>query len=235
MKIKCLLVDDEPLALDLLENYVKKTPFLELLARCNNAIDALKYIENGDVDLLFLDIQMPELNGIEFSKIIKDRVKIIFTTAFEQYAIDGFRVNAIDYLLKPIGYVDFLVAANRAKELFGNKKEKSEKQSETIFVKSGYKLVQLDLKDVTYIEVLKDYVSIHLENGEVISTLMSLKSLENKLPAERFMRVHRSFIVNLEKIKTIERNRIIFGKDYIPISESYRDDFHRFVNDNFFG
>lgn len=235
MKIKCLIIDDEPLALDLLENYINKISYLELVARCNNAIEALKYIDSEKIDLMFLDIQMPEISGIEFSKIIGNKVKVVFTTAFEKYAIEGFRVNAIDYLLKPISYTDFLVTANKAKEQIEMTNNQSEKSTESIFVKSDYKLLQIDLYKITYIEAIKDYVCIHLDNAEKITSLMSLKSLEEKLPSNRFMRVHRSFIVQLEKIKTIERNRIVFGKEYIPISDTYKEEFQKFVNKRFLG
>lgn len=237
MKLNCLIVDDEPLALDLLENYVNKTPFLNLAGRCENAFQAMERVRQNDIDLLFLDIQMPDLNGIEFSKTLGERPKVIFTTAFDQYAVEGFRVDALDYLLKPISYSEFLQAANKAMRWFelSNKAVASSETANTIFVKSDYKLVQIDLIKVLYIEGVKDYVRIFLEDdAHPIMSLMSMKLMEERLPADRFMRVHRSFIVQLDKIKTIERNRIVFGKEYIPISDSYKEKFMEFLNKRFF-
>ena len=238
MTLSCIIIDDEPLALGLMETYVKKTPFLNLVGKFENAIDAISTLENDPPQILFLDIQMPELNGLELSKIIKDKTKIVFTTAFQQYALDGFKVNALDYLLKPISYADFLQAANKALqwyEMASNKEEKEvekkEEQKRSIFVKSDYKLIQIDLDKITHIEGLKDYVKIFVE-GETypILSLMSMKSLEEMLPKDRFIRVHRSYIVQPKKIKTIERNRIVFGKEYIPISDSYKEAFQEFLN-----
>jgi len=237
MTLNCLIVDDEPLALDLLENYVTKTPFLNLAGRCENAFQAMERIQQNDIDLLFLDIQMPDLNGIEFSKTLGERPKVIFTTSFDQYAVEGFRVDALDYLLKPISYPEFLQAANKAKRWYerSSKAIAPTESPNTIFVKSDYKLVQIDLNKVLYIEGVKDYVRIFLEdNAHPVMSLMSMKSMEERLPAERFMRVHRSFIVQLDKIKTIERNRIVFGKEYIPISDTYKEKFMEFLNQRFF-
>lgn len=238
MTLSCIIIDDEPLALGLMETYVKKTPFLDLVGKFENAIDAISTLENDPPQLLFLDIQMPELNGLELSKIIKDKTKIVFTTAFQQYALDGFKVNALDYLLKPISYADFLQAANKALQWYemagnqgGKEVEKKEEQKRSIFVKSDYKLIQIDLDKITHIEGLKDYVKIFVE-GETypILSLMSMKSLEEMLPKDRFIRVHRSYIVQPKKFKTIERNRIVFGKEYIPISDSYKEAFQDFLN-----
>lgn len=237
MTLNCLIVDDEPLALDLLENYVTKTPFLSLAGRCENAFQAMERIQQNDIDLLFLDIQMPDLNGIEFSKTLGERPKVIFTTAFDQYAVEGFRVNALDYLLKPISYPEFLQAANKAKRWYerSSKATAPTESPNTIFVKSDYKLVQIDLNKVLYIEGVKDYVRIFLEDdAKPVMSLMSMKSMEERLPADRFMRVHRSFIVQMDKIKTIERNRIVFGKEYIPISDTYKEKFMEFLNKRFF-
>ena len=211
MKLKCAIIDDEPLAVSLLKNYVEKTPFLELAGSYTSAIKAMEEITNGlQPDLLFLDIQMPEVNGLEFSRIIGDRCRTIFTTAFEQYAVDSYRVNALDYLLKP-----FELNQNR---------NSAPIIPQSIFVKSEYKLIQIDLDKILYIEGLKDYVKIYIENEpHPVLSLMSLKSLEEQLPGQKFVRVHRSFIVHMDKIKVIERNRIVFGKTYIPISDSYKE------------
>lgn len=232
MELNCLIVDDEPLALDLMENYVKRTPFLHLVARCSNALEVLHILREEAVDLIFLDIQMPELNGLELSRVIDSHIKIIFTTAFEQYALEGFRVDALDYLLKPISYPEFLKAANKALHWFEMTRETqvSSVEEDCIFVKSDYKLVKVELDKVCYIEGLKDYVKIYLE-GVVspIVSLISMKSLEEILP-HSFIRVHRSFIVNLNKITIIERNRIVFGKVYIPVSDSSKDKFMEFLS-----
>ena len=241
MKLTCAIIDDEPLAISLLESYVNKTPFLCLAGKYNSTVNALPILSKEPVDLLLLDIQMPELNGMEFSRILEADTRIIFTTAFSQYALDSYKVNALDYLLKPISYPDFLKSANKALqwyELLRNStaepsvappaQEKNE--IESIFVKTEYKLMQIELRKIQYIEGLKDYVKIFVE-GEPhpILSLVSMKTMEDMLPANRFIRVHRSFIVQPEKIKVIERNRIVFGKEYIPISDNYKQKFMEFL------
>ena len=236
MRLTCAIIDDEPLAVSLLESYVLKTPFLDLQGTYNSALDALSDLRDRPVDLLFLDIQMPELSGLEFPRILNADTRVIFTTAFDQYAVDSYRVNALDYLLKPISYPDFLASANKALRWYEllrkpvSSEEKEESASiaerggmESIFVKSEYKLLQIELRKILYIEGLKDYVKIFVEDEpRPVLSLMSMKSLEDMLPSDRFVRVHRSFIVQPEKIKVIERNRIVFGKEYIPISDNYK-------------
>jgi two-component system, LytTR family, response regulator LytT len=234
-KISCLLVDDEPLALGLLERYVLKTPFLEFKFKCNNAIEALEIINNNPIDLIFLDIQMPELTGIELSRVIGKDTRIIFTTAFNEYAIEGFKVNALDYLLKPFNYEEFLRAANKAKdwfELIKTIQNTEDNNKDYIFVKSDYKQVKIPLQDVLYIEGLKDYVKIWVkDNPKAILTIMSLKSLEKNLPPHKFMRIHRSYIVALDKIQSIERSQIIINNNIrITIAEQYKDQFKDFIN-----
>ena len=237
MIIKCAIVDDEPLAVELLASYVKKIPFLELCGKYNNATDALHGLGETPVDLLFLDIQMPELNGLEMSKMVPETTRIVFTTAFDQYAVDGFRVNALHYLLKPISYSDFMEACNKALQWF-QLVQQSEQQPtmpmeepRSIFVKSEYKLLQIDLDDIRYIEGLKDYVKIYTEQSpHPVLSLMNMKAIEQMLPASRFIRVHRSFIVQKSKIREIERNRIVFGDVYIPIGDSYKQAFQDFIN-----
>jgi DNA-binding LytR/AlgR family response regulator len=236
--IKCAVVDDEPLALGLMASYVKKTPFLELVGAYSNAVQAMQEMHDHPVDLVFLDIQMPELNGLDYSRMIPPQTRVVFTTAFNQYALDGYKVNALDYLLKPISYPDFLQAANKAQEWFklieqSQQTDKTEKAEEiqSIFVKSEYKLIQIELKKILFIEGLKDYVKIYEENSpKPIISLMSMKSLEEMLPADRFLRVHRSYIVQKEKIRVIEHNRIVFGNTYIPIGDSYKQAFQDFLN-----
>ncbi len=240
MNLRCIIIDDEPLAIDLLKSYVQKTPFLELVDTFDNALSAISTINEKNIDVLFLDINMPMITGLEFSKTIPPSTRIIFTTAYNQYAVEGFRLNALDYLLKPINYIEFLQAANKAQEWFKLKNnENNETDTDTtatsIFIKSGYRMEKIQFEDILYIENQKDYVKFHLENiKEPVSSLMSMQSLEEKLPDKQFMRVHRSFIVNLDKIKTIERNCIVFGKEYIPVSESYKSKFQDFVNKHFF-
>ena len=223
MMLRCAIVDDEPLALSLLESYVNKTPFLQLAGKYSSAVQAMKELPGEEVDLLFLDIQMPELNGLEFSKMVDPHTRIVFT-------IDGYRVNALDYLLKPISYVDFLQAANKALQWFELVQKPEEIDS--IFVKSDYKLVQVDLKKIMYIEGLKDYIKIYTEDApKPILSLMSMKAMEELLPFSRFIRVHRSFIVQKDKIRVIDRGRIVFDKTYIPISDSYKQVFQTFLDE----
>lgn len=245
MKLTCAIIDDEPLAISLLESYVNKTPFLSLAGKYNSAVNALPILSREPVDLLFLDIQMPELNGMEFSRILEGDTRIIFTTAFSQYALDSYKVNALDYLLKPISYPDFLKSANKALQWYellregqshpettapGTGSSRTTHTIESIFIKTEYKLMQIELRKILYIEGLKDYVKIYVEDEpRPILSLMSMKSLEDMLPTDRFIRVHRSFIVQPEKIKVIERNRIVFGKEYIPISDNYKQKFMEFL------
>lgn len=232
MELSCLIVDDEPLALDLLESYVKRTSFLHLAGRCGNALQVLEICREKPVDLLFLDIQMPELSGLELSRILDKQVKVVFTTAFEQYALEGFRVDALDYLLKPVAYPEFLKAAHKALQWKGGVQEApAQKELESIFVRSDYKLLKIELCRICYIEGLKDYVKIYLENTpQPVVSLLSLKSLEELLPPSSFVRVHRSYIVNLNKVAMVERNRIVFGKTYIPVSDAYKEKFIDFLN-----
>lgn len=230
MNLKCAIVDDEPLALSLMESYVNKTPFLSLEGKYSSAVQAMKELPDKQIDLLFLDIQMPELNGLEYSKMVMPTTRIIFTTAFEQYAIDGYKVNALDYLLKPISYIDFLQAANKAVQWFELSQQPKE-EIQSVFVKSDYKLVQIELKKILYIEGLKDYIKIYEEDvAKPILSLMSMKAMEDLLPSSRFMRVHRSYIVQKDKIRIIDRGRIVFGKNYIPISDSYKQSFQEFLD-----
>ena len=236
--LSCILIDDEPLALRLLEGYVNNTPFLKLVASCNSAISAIEIIENEHIDLIFTDIQMPNLSGLEFSKMILNKgIKTIFTTAFEEFALESYKVNAIDYLIKPISYSEFFAAANKAKQQSSNNTLSSETPSyneDYIFVKSDYKLIKIDLKDLIYIEGLKDYLKFYTVNSEKpILSLKSMKSLEEELSNKHFMRVHRSYMINLKKITIVERNRIVFGDKYIPVSEKYKENFQRFIDADF--
>ena len=217
MKIKCIAIDDEPLALEQIGSYVQKTPFLELIATCKNAYEALDVLKEKEVDLMFIDIDMPDINGLDLVKSLVKKPQIIFTTAYSEYAFEGFQVDAIDYLLKPINYAAFLKAANKSKIWFeANSPEKAEQQPKSdrkeIFVKSNYKVVRILLADISYIESANEYIKIFLDNQEVITTFMRLKNIEELLPAGDFMRVHKSFIINLNKILAVDRNRIFIDK-----------------------
>ena len=231
MILKCAIVDDEPLALELLASYVKKIPFLELTGKYGNAIESMNGLNDNPVDLIYLDIQMPELNGLEFARMLPERTRVVFTTAFDQYAIDGYRVNALDYLLRPISYVDFLAAANKALQWFNLiDGQTPADEVKSIFVKSDYKLLQIDLDRIKYVEGLKDYVKIYTDDSpRPILSLMNMKAMEQMLPESRFIRVHRSFIVQKGKIREIDRNRIVFGDVYIPIGDSYKQAFQDFL------
>lgn len=236
MPIKCIIIDDEPLAIKLLENYVQRTPFLQLEATYLNPLDALASIKS-DIELVFMDIEMPGLTGLELSKLISAQARIIFTTAYKQYAFDSYEVQALDYLLKPINYSAFLKAATRAKDYFEHfdtsehTDSNSTKEDNHIFVKSEYKLIRVDFDNILYVSALKDYVRIILKDTpRPLIALITMKGIEEKLPANRFCRVHRSYIVALDKIENIERNRIKIGKALIPVAEAKSDMLLQMIN-----
>ena len=231
MIINCAIIDDEPLAAQLLETYARKTPFLHLIGTYGSAVEAMKELRDRPAQLLFLDIQMPELSGIEFAKILPPETKIIFTTAFQQYAIEGYKVNAIDYLLKPVAYDDFLKAASKALDWFSMSiKQQTYAEDRFMFVKSDYKLIRVALDDILYIEGLKDYVRIYMKSGQKVMSLMNMKKLEEYLPRPEFLRTHRSYIVHMTMAQSIDRFRIVFGQELIPISESYKDDVLQYLD-----
>jgi len=237
LKISCVIVDDEPMALNLVERYVEKTPFLSLQKKCSSAIEAMEYVKDHPVNLLFLDIQMPDLTGIEFSKMLPTTTRVIFTTAFDQYALEGFKVEALDYLLKPFDYAEFLVAANKARTWFelvhAKQQPVNSAEKEFLFVKSDYKQLRIKLADVLYFEGLKDYIKIWLKDTpKPILTLMSLKSLQEELPETQFLRVHRSFIVSLKNIEVVERSQIIINNQRITVSEQYKPKFLEYIHNN---
>ncbi len=235
--IKCIAIDDEPLALKQMNAYINKTPFLELIDSFDNAMLAQDYLETNSIDLMFVDINMPDLNGMDFVKTLINPPLVIFTTAYSEYAIEGFKVDALDYILKPIGYNDFLRAAEKAKErlkLIGATAVKVDSNEKFLFIKSEYKILRVNLSEIKYIEGMREYIRIHLQSEKPIMSLMSLKKMEEHLPNTNFMRVHRSYIVNLDKVSTIERNRIVFDGDvYIPISEQYKEQFQNYLDNNF--
>ena len=235
--IKCIAIDDEPLALKQIAQYIQNTPFLSLDAQFESALQAISFLQQNKIDLMFVDINMPDLSGMEFVKSLKNPPAVIFTTAYSEYAVEGFKVDAIDYLLKPIGYTDFLRAAEKANTRIQSLNDRItdvESNEKFLLIKSEYKIIRINLADIKYIEGMREYLRIHIENQPPVMTLMSMKKMEEYLPVKEFMRVHRSFIVNLNKITTIERNRIVFDKDvYIPVSEQYKDKFHKYLNENF--
>lgn len=234
MILKCAIIDDEPLAAELLASYVKKTPNLSLVGAFSSAIIAMKEIRDNPVDVLFLDIQMPELSGLEFAKILPQSTKVIFTTAFNLYAIESYKVKAIDYLLKPISYEDFIVSVGKAFEYFNyHNNHKQFGDDQFVFVKSEYKLVKIQFSDIIYVEGGKDYVKFFFEDGRpCIMSLMNMKRIDDYLPHPKFLRVHRSYIVHMSKVKLVDRARIVFGNVFIPISESYKEEVQRYF-DNF--
>ncbi|MBP3286480.1 MAG: response regulator transcription factor [Prevotella sp.] len=231
MTITCAIIDDEPLAAGLLKSYVEKTPFLQLIGSYGSAIEAMKELRATPAQLLFLDIQMPELSGIEFAKIIPNTTKIVFTTAFQQYAIEGYKVNALDYLMKPISYDDFLTAANKALDWFTiAQKQEVYARDRFMFIKSDYKLIRVSLDDLLYIEGLKDYVRFYMADGTRIMSLMNMKKLDDYLPHPEFLRTHRSFIVHMPLAQQIDRFRIVFGDQFIPVSDSYKEEVQEYLD-----
>jgi two-component system, LytTR family, response regulator LytT len=235
--INAIAIDDEPLALQLVTGYIERTPVLRLAGKFDNPIDANEFLAENSVDLIFVDIQMPDLSGIEFTRLMAKGPKVIFTTAYEKYALDGYKLDIVDYLLKPFSYEEFLTAVNKVQNIINLEHKAAtgiEANSEFLFIKSDYKIRRINFDDILYIEGLKDYVKVFTRNDpKPILSLTSLKLLESKLPSGRFMRVHRSFIVNLGKIDTIDRSRIVFGKEYIPVSDQYKDKFQEFLDKNF--
>lgn len=231
----CVAVDDEPLALDLLEDNIRKVPFLKLLKKCSNAFEANEFLQEQPVDLLFLDIQMPGISGVQFlQSLSKSSPLVIFITAYEQYAIDGYNLDVIDYLLKPVSFERFLKAINKAQDKFNAGRKPAAVAAPAVdhlFVNSEYNLVRIDMNDIAYVEGLKDYVKIYLlSNTRPVITRMSMKSLEEKLPGDRFVRVHKSFIVSLNKITSIRKGRISMLKAQIPISEHFKENLYKFID-----
>ena len=231
MNLTCIIVDDEPLAIRLLENFVERTPFLVLKASFTDSISALQTIKNDVVDLLFLDIQMPDLNGMELSRMVPSRTRIIFTTAFKEYAFDSYEVNALDFLLKPIRYDKFLTAAEKARDWFERLPQPINNQHTTVFLKVDGELQQVQLDDVVYVEGMKDYVIFHLSNRRLV-THMTMKTAEELLPTNNFMRVNRSYIVSLDKIRKVDRNDCIYiGNEIIHITDAFLVAFKQYLEE----
>lgn len=235
--LKCIAVDDEPLALKLVQTFIEQTPFLELCASCDNAVEALTLIREKQPDVVFLDINMPNLTGMELARLLQEQPgplpKIVFTTAYNHYAIEGYRVNAVDYLLKPFSYEEFLRAANKVLQITedtSNHFQSITADDEFIFLKVEYQWVRISLKDISYIESLKDYVKVHFDDTQKgVLSLISLKALEEKLPSSKFMRVHRSYIVSLDKISAVSKNSIFIDKAEITVGEQYKETFKAIV------
>jgi DNA-binding LytR/AlgR family response regulator len=237
--IKCLVVDDEPLALHILEDYIAKMPFLELVRSTTNPIEALQLVQSGGADLVFLDVQMPELTGIQFLRIANGKTKVILTTAYPQYALEGYELDVIDYLLKPIAFDRFYKSVHKAQAVIqpAAKAEAKQEQppqqndflSDFIFVKTEHKIQKVYLNDILFIEGLKDYISIFTP-AERIITLQNMKKMEDALPEKHFIRVHKSYIVSINKIDSIERSRIFIGDKVIPVGDTYRDEFFKIVD-----
>lgn len=234
MNLTCAIIDDEPLAVKLLENYVQRTPQTELVATYSGAVQAVPGLEEHPVDLIFCDIEMPELNGLQFAKMIADtRSRIVFTTAYANYALQGWKADALDYLLKPVDYQDFLAAVQKARKWFARELPRLPDAADGFFVKSDYKLVLVRFSDILYVEGLKDYVKIYVTTDlRPIISLISMRAVEAALPADHFMRIHRSFIVNVNHIGVIERGQIVFGDKMIPVSDSYRERFMAYIADH---
>lgn len=242
--LKCIAIDDEPLALRQIAAYIAKVPYLELVARFNNALEAQQRLASEKIDLIFVDINMPDLNGVDFVRGLIDRPMIIFTTAYSEYAIEGFKLDAVDYLLKPFSFADFSRAAAKANSLYElrqNQRPPQESDSEAlpkdreyISVKADYKVSLVKISDIVFIESEGEYVRLHLADGSVITTLFRLKNMEAALPADSFMRVHRSYIVNLRAIRSYIKGRIYLNDtEYVPIGENYKEAFQNYIRTNY--
>ena len=238
--VRCIAIDDEPLALAQIATYIGRVPYLELVGRCRDAAEARTVLEQTQVDLMFVDINMPDLNGLDFVRSLTNPPLVVFTTAYSEYAVEGYKVDAIDYLLKPFTQKDLEAAADKARRRLGLDQEaqgfvaqpgNAIQQDGVIFVKNDYRISRINIADIKYVESMGEYVRIFIDGQDkAIMPLLSMKRIEEILPADRFMRVHRSFIVNLTKIEEISRLRIIFGDVYIPIGDSYKQRFLDYIN-----
>ena len=233
--ITCLAIDDEPLALQQLVAYISKVPFLELAAQCQSAMEARAFLEHDTVDAIFCDINMPDLNGMDFVKSLAAPPLVVFTTAYSEYAVEGFRVNAVDYLLKPFGLQDFQRAANRLKERLSE--SAAADSDNTLFLKTDYRIVKVSIPDIRYIEAMSEYLKVWIQGeAKPVITLLSMKKMEERLPAHTFMRIHRSYIINLKMIQEVNKNRVIMDADtYLPIGDMYKDTFQAYLDTKFLG
>ena len=240
MTIRCLAIDDEPLALQQIAAYINKVPFLELAAQCQSALEARQFLSDERVDAIFCDINMPDLNGMDFIKSLAAPPLVVFTTAYSEYAIEGFKVNAVDYLLKPFGLQDFQRAANRLKErLEVNLTPQTSlptPQDDTLFLKTDYRIIKVNIPDIRYVEAMSEYLKVWLEGEQKpIITLLSMKKMEERLP-QNFLRIHRSYIINLDKIQEVNKNRVIMDSEtYLPIGDLYKEAFQSYLDTKFLG
>ncbi|MCX2745331.1 response regulator [Mangrovivirga sp. M17] len=226
--IRCLIIDDEPFARSLLADYINKVPYLDLIGEYSTAIDAIEHINSKEIDLLFLDIQMPELTGVEFLKVIEHKPQVIFTTAFSEYALEGYELNVIDYLLKPFDFARFLKGCEKVKKALQPKLETKVESKDYIFLKDGNSLQKQYFRDIYYIKGLKDYVRVLAKSKEHI-VLYTFKELLNELPERHFIRIHNSYIVNVDHISAIEKNRVLINDQYIPIGRTFREEMNRIL------
>ncbi|HAO46150.1 MAG TPA: LytTR family DNA-binding domain-containing protein [Ferruginibacter sp.] len=226
---RCMVIDDEPLALNVLADYIRQTDGLELVDITTSPIKGLQRIQNNEVDLVFLDIQMPELTGIQVMKIIDQRCKVILTTAYPEFALEGYEYNVVDYLLKPVSFERFTKAVQKLPAVVNTGPVKTMPQ-DYFFVKSEYKLLRIDISQVLYFEALRDYVAIHTADGNKVLTLQSLSSFEKELPAHLFSRIHKSYLISLSKISFIEKNRVVINNRFLPIGETYKTTFLQKIN-----
>lgn len=237
--IRCIIIDDEPLALQQMEGYIKKIPYLELVAACQSAIEAKEIIENNKIDAIFCDINLPEISGLDFVKSLENPPMVVFTTAYSEYAVEGFQLNAVDYLLKPFGCDDMKRAAEKLKkcqEALRSLQEVSQiDEDDAIFLKTEYKIVRINISNIRYVEAMSEYLRIYLKDySRPIIVLLSMKKMEERLPNHSFMRVHRSYIINLKSIREVSKNRIVLDEDVeVPIGDSYRDQFNAYINSKF--
>lgn len=222
--VRCIVVDDEPLAVELLADYIGKTPGLQLVLKTTHVLDALQSVQEGKADLLFLDIQMPELTGIQFMKIMRNACPVILTTAYAEYALEGYEYDVVDYLLKPVTFERYMVAVEKAKKRLEKVEHIVQEPTSHIFIKTEYRIQKIDLADILYIESLRDYIAIHTEKEKIMS-LESLRNMEETLPANNFIRIHKSYIINKNKIEFLERGKVVINKQYLPVGETYREKF----------
>jgi DNA-binding LytR/AlgR family response regulator len=240
--IKCIAIDDEPLALKKLVTYIKKIPYLELVAQCHSAIEAQKVIDQQEVEAIFLDINMPDLNGMDFAKSLEqDHSKgpvLVFTTAYSEYAIEGYKANGVGYLLKPYGFDEFEAAAQKVKDVCEIRQQAKDEVSTQIgddgiiYVKSDYKIVRINIEQIRYIEAMSEYLRISCEGKDKpVIVLLSMKKIEEHLPSNKFMRIHRSFIINLDKVSEVKKNHVLMEGDVsLPIGDNYKDAFINYLN-----
>lgn len=234
--IRCLAIDDEPLALQQIAAYINKVPFLELAAQCQSALEARQFLSDDRVDAIFCDINMPDLNGMDFVKSLTAPPLVVFTTAYSEYAIEGFKVNAVDYLLKPFGMQEFMRAANRLQERLSIPASAPAETDDTLFLKTDYRIVKVNIPDIRYVEAMSEYLKVWIEGETIpIITLLSMKKMEERLP-DNFMRIHRSYIINLDKIQEVNKNRVIMDADtYLPIGDLYKEAFQAYLDKKFLG